>query len=131
MPPRVHSDEQVCDMIWQIRQVHGACTLGELVRATGQTKQAVASRLRTLERRGLVYWDADVHGSIRTADEQRSRVGRKVRRRRGGFTLLGGSGHAVSGRAPLSEPAGLSSVDGEPLRAVEPPSSGRAGRLSE
>ena len=73
MPSPVTSDEDLCTIIWQIRTEHGACTLGQLVAATGQTKQALASRLRTMQKRGLVKMSPGVHGSIRTADEQAER----------------------------------------------------------
>lgn len=67
--PPAWSDEALCRLIWECRQKDGACTLGNLVKATGQSKQALANRMRTLQRRGLVHWTPAVHGSLRTTDE--------------------------------------------------------------
>lgn len=79
MAASAHSDDDMCQIIWSIRQQYGACTLGELVKVTGLTKPSLSARLSTLRKRGLVRWDNGVHGSIRTADEVRRRAGRPVR----------------------------------------------------
>lgn len=76
-PSPLWSDQAFCRLIFDLRTKNGACSLGDLSRATGQSRQAIDERLKTLERRGLVMRTRGVWSSIRTTDEKIWREGHR------------------------------------------------------
>lgn len=69
MPEKTWSDEEIIQIVWDLRIVAGACTFGDLRKATGMSKSALFYRVQRLIDEGRIM-QSDTAGSIRTADEQ-------------------------------------------------------------
>lgn len=66
---REWSDSELLKIVRDYRAEAGACTLGDIVKATGLSKTAVAYRVNKLRRAGKLVTSSTV-GSLRCADER-------------------------------------------------------------
>lgn len=62
------SDDELVGLVWDWRITNGACTLGDLRKATGMAKSSLQTRVDTLVADGRLVKSATV-GSLRGADE--------------------------------------------------------------
>jgi predicted transcriptional regulator len=63
------SDDELINLIWDYRIANGACSLGDLRKATGMSKSQLGVRVNALVAEGRVKANS-AHGSIRSADER-------------------------------------------------------------
>lgn len=62
------TDDELVKLVWDWRVVNGACTLGDLRKATGMSKSQLGVRVNTLVAEGRLL-SSDTAGSIRAANE--------------------------------------------------------------
>lgn len=69
MTKRTWTDDELVGFVWDYRVASGACTLGDLVKATGLTKPSVQERVQRLVRDGRLV-RSSTSGSLRAASER-------------------------------------------------------------
>ncbi len=63
------TDAELVQIVWDFRLAAGACTIGDLRKATGMAKSALHYRIQKLIADGLLLQSETV-GSMRAADER-------------------------------------------------------------
>lgn len=63
------TDDELIGFIWDFRIANGACTLGDLRKATGMAKSGLQKRVHALRDAGQLVTSA-TPGSLRCADER-------------------------------------------------------------